>query len=119
MQHWHIYIKWNEKLFEEMQKAYLNGHLEKPPAESWYQGELGFYDFYIIPLAKKLKECGVFGVSCAEYLNYANANRKEWEVRGKEIVAGYVKKYAKPSLGARPGAKKVGSVRGGGSFFSK
>ncbi|CAB9513615.1 Receptor-type guanylate cyclase gcy [Seminavis robusta] len=97
MQHWHIYIKWNEKLFQEMHQAFLDGKVEKDPSESWYEGELGFYDFYIIPLAKKLKECGVFGVSSAEYLNYATANRKEWEVRGREVVAGYVAKYAKKS----------------------
>jgi hypothetical protein len=30
---------------------------------SRYDGEIGFFDFYIIPLARKLKECGVFGVS--------------------------------------------------------
>jgi len=40
-----------------------------------YKGEIGFFDFYIIPLAKKLKECGVFGVSSDEYLNYATKNR--------------------------------------------
>jgi hypothetical protein len=28
----------------------------------------------------------VFGVSSDEYLNYANANRKEWEMKGSEIV---------------------------------
>lgn len=41
-----------------------------------FQGEIGFFDFYIIPLAKKLKECGVFGVSSVEYLDYATKNRK-------------------------------------------
>ena len=49
----------------------------------------GFFDYYIIPLAKKLKECGVFGVSSDEYLNYATQNRQEWEIKGKEIVAEY------------------------------
>lgn len=39
-------------------------------------GELGFFDNYVIPLAKKLKECGVFGVSSDEYLNYALENRR-------------------------------------------
>jgi hypothetical protein len=38
-------------------------------------------------LAKKLKECGVFGVSSDEYLNYAESNRREWEIQGKEVVA--------------------------------
>jgi hypothetical protein len=36
-------------------------------------------------LAKKLKECGVFGVSSAEYLNYAMENRDEWERKGQEV----------------------------------
>jgi hypothetical protein len=42
---------------------------------------------YIIPLAKKLKDCGVFGVSSDEYLNYAMKNRQEWKDRGLEVVA--------------------------------
>ena len=63
------------------------------PSIGWYQGELGFYDFYIIPLAKKLKECGCFGVSSDEYLNYAMANRKEWEIKGKQIVTQYLEDY--------------------------
>ena len=54
------------------------------------KGEIWFFDHYIIPLAKKLKSCGVFGVSSDEYLNYAEANRKEWEAKGKEIVREYV-----------------------------
>jgi hypothetical protein len=86
MQHWHIYRKWNERYFAECYNAYLNGRTSSDPSITWYEGELGFYDFYIIPLAKKLKECGVFGVSSDEYLQYATNNRAEWASRGKEIV---------------------------------
>ena len=86
MQHWHIYRKWNERFFFECYQAFVNGRAENDPAESWYKGEIGFFDFYIIPLAKKLKDCGVFGVSSDEYLNYAQRNRKEWEERGEEVV---------------------------------
>lgn len=68
MQHWHVYTKWNERLFQEMSLAYLVGRSDKDPVEFWYKGELGFFDFYIIPLAKKLSDCGVFGVSSDEYL---------------------------------------------------
>lgn len=60
-----------------------------------HQGELGFFDFYVIPLAEKLKSCGVFGVSCGEYLNYAKNNRQEWSVRGEEIVAAMLEKSKK------------------------
>jgi hypothetical protein len=95
MQHWHIYLKWNERLFHEIYKAYLEGRAENDPSDTWYQGELGFYDFYIIPLAKKLKDCGVFGVASDEYLDYAAANRTEWEIKGKEIVREYLTLYKK------------------------
>jgi hypothetical protein len=94
-----------------------------------YHGEIGFFDNYIvslfmtvgicgmqqfpplmhqspvddfvlqIPLAKKLKDCGVFGVSSDEYLNYAVQNRAEWEERGEEIVAGMVEECAVDELG--------------------
>ena len=86
MQHWKVYRKWNQNLFNELYLAYLHGRLENDPANFWYKGEFGFFDFYIIPLTKKLKECGVFGVSSGEYLNYALKNREEWEARGEEVV---------------------------------
>jgi 3'5'-cyclic nucleotide phosphodiesterase len=97
MQHWHIYRKWNERLFQEMYDAYQQGRAEKNPADHWYQGEIGFFDFYIIPLAKKLKDCGVFGVSSDEYLSYALKNRNEWELRGRDIVADLVEKHQTPA----------------------
>ena len=77
----------------EMYKAYKAGRLEKDPSEGWYKGEMGFFDFYIIPLAKKLFKCGVFGVSSDEYLNYALINRKEWEQKGPQMVEQYLEKY--------------------------
>jgi hypothetical protein len=86
MQHWHVYCKWNQRLFKEMSKAYKAGRMGVDPATFWYKGELGFFDNYIIPLAKKLAECGVFGVSSYEYLNYASMNREEWRVKGEAIV---------------------------------
>jgi hypothetical protein len=92
MQHWDVYRKWNERLFEEMYLAFKAGRMDKDPAEFWYKGEIGFFDFYIIPLAKKLSECGLFGVSSDEYLTYALRNREEWEKRGEEVVVGYLEK---------------------------
>ena len=87
MQHWHVYRKWNQKLFEELYVAYLNGRMDKDPVDFWYKGEFGFFDFYIIPLTQKLKDCGVFGVSSGEFLDFATKNRAEWEAHGEEVVA--------------------------------
>jgi hypothetical protein len=92
MQHWHVYRKWNERSFHEMYRAFLDGRADKDPSSFWYEGEIGFFGFYIIPLAKKLKDCGVFGISSDEYLNYAQNNREEWERRGKVVVDQSMKK---------------------------
>ena len=97
MQHWNVYQKWNARLFKEMYKAFQDGRSSKDPSEFWYQGEIGFFDFYIIPLAKKLKECGVFGVASDEYLQYAINNRNEWERKGKSVVEGLIAQVKKPS----------------------
>ena len=94
MQHWHVYRKWNECFFMECCQAYKNGQSDSDPASNWYQGELGFFDFYIIPLTKKLKDCGVFGVSSDEYLDYALQNRQEWENKGQQIVAEMVQNWS-------------------------
>jgi len=87
MQHWHVYRKWNARLFQELYFAYKTGRAGSDPTEFWAKGEIGFFDFYIIPLAKKLKDCGVFGVSSDEYLSYAVSNREEWADKGEAIVA--------------------------------
>jgi hypothetical protein len=100
MQHWHIYQKWNRHLFMELFEAYQAGRMGADPSKFWYEGELSFFDNYILPLAKKLKECNVFGVSSDEYLNYAVRNRAEWEQRGKEITEGYVLKAMKNASAA-------------------
>jgi len=89
MQHWHVYQRWNKCLFVEMYTAYKNGRngaSNKDPSKGWYEGELWFFDNYVIPLAKKLRECEVFGVSCDEFLDFATENRREWSVKGRDIV---------------------------------
>ena len=48
MQHWHIYQRWNERLFQEMYKAYTTGRSMKNPADGWHQGELWFFDNYVM-----------------------------------------------------------------------
>ena len=86
MQHWNVYKRWNDKLFQEMYLAYKKGRSPNDPSLGWYKGELWFFDNYIIPLAKKLDECGVFGVASDECLFNAIENRREWALKGEEVV---------------------------------
>ena len=53
--------------------------------------------FDTLQLAKKLKDCGVFGVSSDVYLNYAMINRRKWEVEGDEITAGMISRLKEPA----------------------
>jgi hypothetical protein len=87
MQHWLTFMKWNERLYRELWAAYVSGRAKKDPTVGWYEGQIGFFDGYIIPLATKLKECGVFGSAGEEYLGNALNNREEWIIKGKEISA--------------------------------
>ena len=102
MQHWHVYKKWNEKLFQEMYLAYKMGRSQKDPSEGWYQGELWFFDNYVIPLGQKLEECGVFGVTSDECLFNALENRREWASKGRLVVDEMVANCRKIRMGAVP-----------------
>lgn len=95
MQHWHVYQKWNRRLFDELYTAYKAGRMGVDPATFWYNGEIKFFYTYVIPLGKKLKDCGVFGVSSEECLNYAINNRREWESKGQMITTELVTNYNK------------------------
>jgi hypothetical protein len=81
------------RLFHETYKAYMEGRIMEDPTYAWYDGELAFFDDYIIPLAKKLFTCGVFGVSSDEFLNYAINNRKEWASQGERAIKKYLETF--------------------------
>jgi hypothetical protein len=93
MQHWDIYVDWNERFFMEQYGAFVAGRSDVDPSLGWYKGEIGFFDYYVIPLAKKLYTCGVFGVTSHEFLDYAQANRNEWVSRGRDCVTAYLAKF--------------------------
>jgi 3'5'-cyclic nucleotide phosphodiesterase len=113
MQHWHVYQKWNQRLFDEMMTAYRTGRTDKDPSERWHEAELGFFDTYVIPLAQKLKDCGVFGVSGDECLTYALQNRSEWSVKGQRIVQQHVADFEKKQLGKNSTGRATTMLRRG------
>jgi len=92
-EHWTVYRKWNERYFVECCHAYRQGRAEHDPADDWYPSELGFLDFYVIPLAQKLQACGVFGPLGEAYLSTARRNRQQWEACGQQVVEEMVERY--------------------------
>ena len=91
-----MYKKWNYRLLRETHKGFLAGRAETDPIENWYKGEFGFFDFYIIPLAKKLDKCGIDSTT---YVENATNNRKMWEEVGEELVSGF-KKELESAIGS-------------------
>jgi hypothetical protein len=59
-------------------------------------------------LAKKLSECGVFGVSSDEYLNYAQNNLQIWESKGEETVRQF-REAARKDYGTREDREVIAS----------
>jgi hypothetical protein len=93
MQHWRLYLKRSSLRFNELYTAYKLGRLDKDPSTDLCARELMNFDMNIIPLAEKIKDCGVFGVSCQEMLDYALSNRLDWESRGDQIVKDWIEQH--------------------------
>jgi len=119
MEPWQVYRKWNEQFFEEMYVAYQTNRADKDPSIDWYEGkrtiqcftsclclhandirtnlktgQLSLFDNRIIPLAKRLTECKVFGNGWDEFLLCALENKREWEAKGKAIVEQLQEKHS-------------------------
>ena len=95
MQHFHSYQRWNERLFEEMHAAYEKGLSAKSPAENWYEGEIWFFDNCVLPLAKRMKDSGIFGARGNDIYRNAVSNKKDWTIKGAGIVASLVENLQK------------------------
>jgi hypothetical protein len=77
-----------------MYPSYKAGRGQENPAEIWFQGELAFFGDFVIPLAaNKLLDCRVVGDYAEEYLNDAKANRRDWQLKGRDVILGYVSEY--------------------------
>ena len=64
MQSFENFLKWNKRLYEELHEAYESGRCadgeEDDPSKDWFGNQLGFYEIYILPLARRLRKCGAF-----------------------------------------------------------
>jgi len=83
MQSWNIFMKWNVKLYNELWAAKLAGRGPDVSA-NWFKGQIGFFDFYIIPLAKRLEHCGIFKSLGSLFVENCNENRRRWILEGEQ-----------------------------------
>jgi hypothetical protein len=95
MQQFNVFVIWNERYFHECYSAYKAGRSDEDPKLSWYSNQLVFFDSYMIPLATRIAECGLFGITGEEYYRNAKRNRQEWEMKGEELVKTFRSSYKK------------------------
>jgi len=108
MQHFSTFTKWNKHLYHEVLAAHKCGrtlaHHEQRrganatnapqeihhPKENWYDSQIGFFSFYIIPLAERLDACGAFSGD-DKFAPLAVQNMEQWKEFGREITLLMVK----------------------------
>ena len=83
---WTIYLKWTSRMYLELRKAFADGRLWRDPGDAWVNGELGCFDFFILPLTKRLRECGQFGTFGDQAIVQLEQNRAEWQEKGRDII---------------------------------
>jgi 3'5'-cyclic nucleotide phosphodiesterase len=101
LQPFRSYLKWNERLFDEMYQAYHAGRADIDPSTQWYQAELAFFDKFLIPLLTRLKQSGVFGGYGEAYLKNATDNRDQWKAQGPTIVREMMDEFSRRVVAAQ------------------
>lgn len=93
MQDWDTFLKWTFRLYHEKYLAYTNGQDPKDdPSQSWFQCQICFFDNYVIPLAKKLDECGVMEDLGTAHVRGARRNRDQWIQMGAQETKRMIRK---------------------------
>ena len=84
-------VKWSCNLYLEHRKAYVEQKGEDP-IHGWYDNQTGFLDFYVLPLARKLDDCGAFGDTRGGiFHSIVLENRKRWVKEGMQVTMKIVK----------------------------
>ncbi|KAG7372490.1 3'5'-cyclic nucleotide phosphodiesterase [Nitzschia inconspicua] len=82
--------KWSDRLFLELRKAFVEGRGESPQ-NGWFRNQIGFIDAYLLPLARRLDDMGVFGDNKgAVFADNVEDNRDRWTREGVMLTAAIV-----------------------------
>jgi hypothetical protein len=68
------------------------------PKEKWFENQIGSLESYLLPVARRLEDTGVFGEETGQmFAAIVEANRDKWLIHGMEeaqkIIAAGNKKY--------------------------
>ncbi|OEU17529.1 hypothetical protein FRACYDRAFT_275121 [Fragilariopsis cylindrus CCMP1102] len=74
--------KWSDCLYLELRKAFIEEKGDDP-MNGWFNNQIGFLDFYLLPLARMLDDTGAFGdTRGGVFAAMVERNRKRWTREG-------------------------------------
>lgn len=88
--------KWSNRLYMELRKAFVeNRGVDVSP--KWFENQIGFLESYLLPLAFRLEDTGVFGDY--SFSSIVEDNRDQWLTKGYDeaqaVIAEGAEKYPK------------------------
>ena len=80
-------LKWSQKLFWELYDANKAGR-GFDPSPGWVGGQTGFLQGYVLPLARKLGNTGVFSNQIGPlFAEIVEDTSDQWEIHGEDVTA--------------------------------
>jgi hypothetical protein len=100
LQSWDHMVKWSGRLYKELRKAFVDGRGPDVSA-NWFENQIGFLEAYLLPLARRLEDMGVFDAEVsAQFAKMVENNRDRWLTEGYDIsqntIEDGLKKYPLP-----------------------
>jgi hypothetical protein len=95
MQSWTLWTKWSCQMFKELAAAHSDGS-GHDPAPSWFENQISIMEHYILPLAGKLYDVGIFGdIVGSTFTDYAEENIDDWLIKGSDLSDSLKQKASK------------------------
>lgn len=93
MQGWQQMKKWSNRLFFELKATHDDNRGEDPQC-NWFENQITFLESYIMPLARRLDDMGVFGDTIGPmFARIVQQNRERWVCEGRAETAQIVQEW--------------------------
>jgi hypothetical protein len=86
LQGWDHMVKWSGMLYMELRAAFQASR-GADPEPRWFENQIGFLESYLMPLARRLEDTGIFGeVVGAQFARIVEENHDRWLTEGFEVT---------------------------------
>ena len=106
-------VIWSGRLYFELRYAHVLGRGGDPQVR-WFENQIGFLESYLLPLARRLEDTGVFGEGAVaqSFARTVEANRDTWLVEGQDVTDDIIRTgeatYNETTLAAQLQARRAG-----------